>query len=133
MGDASDNIPGVKGIGNKTACELLKEFDNLEGISKDILEMEESPKKEKEIVDFKSSKFLKKLSYEGLKNRWPRICKNQNIYIGEIETKTNKVVDQEYINELYKKYEKLQPTKKSQIFGIFFIIELIQYLKLAIL
>ena len=31
-GDPSDNIPGVKGIGEKGATELLKKFYNLEGI-----------------------------------------------------------------------------------------------------
>ncbi len=32
MGDAVDNIPGVKGIGAKTAVKLLTQFDNLENI-----------------------------------------------------------------------------------------------------
>jgi DNA polymerase-1 len=32
MGDASDNIPGVPGIGEKTAVKLLKEFENLDNI-----------------------------------------------------------------------------------------------------
>lgn len=32
MGDASDNYPGVKGIGEKTAIKLLKEYETIEGI-----------------------------------------------------------------------------------------------------
>lgn len=31
-GDQSDNIPGVKGIGEKTAIDLLKRYSNLEGV-----------------------------------------------------------------------------------------------------
>jgi len=32
MGDASDNIPGVPGVGAKTAAKLLCEFDSIEGL-----------------------------------------------------------------------------------------------------
>jgi DNA polymerase-1 len=32
MGDASDNIPGVPGVGEKTAAKLLAQFDTLEGV-----------------------------------------------------------------------------------------------------
>lgn len=32
MGDAVDNIPGIKGVGEKTAAKLLKEYDNLEAV-----------------------------------------------------------------------------------------------------
>jgi 5'-3' exonuclease len=32
MGDTSDNYPGVKGIGEKTALKLLQEYEHIEGI-----------------------------------------------------------------------------------------------------
>ncbi len=32
MGDAVDNIPGIKGVGEKTAAKLLQEYDTLENI-----------------------------------------------------------------------------------------------------
>ncbi len=32
VGDSSDNIPGVKGIGDKTACELVAQYGDLENI-----------------------------------------------------------------------------------------------------
>jgi len=32
VGDTSDNIPGVKGIGEKTAADLLRKFESLSGI-----------------------------------------------------------------------------------------------------
>ena len=32
MGDASDNIPGIAGVGEKTALKLLNEYDKLENV-----------------------------------------------------------------------------------------------------
>ena len=36
MGDSSDNIPGVKGIGEKTALKLLQEYDTIENLYDNI-------------------------------------------------------------------------------------------------
>ena len=36
MGDPSDNIPGVKGIGEKTALKLLQDYKTLDGVYKNI-------------------------------------------------------------------------------------------------
>ncbi len=35
-GDTSDNIPGIKGIGEKTACKLLSRYDKLEQIYENL-------------------------------------------------------------------------------------------------
>ncbi len=40
VGDASDNIPGVRGIGDKTAVRLLQQFGDLDGIYSHIDEVE---------------------------------------------------------------------------------------------
>ncbi len=40
-GDSVDNIPGVKGIGKKTAVALLQEFDDLEAVYQGLGEVEE--------------------------------------------------------------------------------------------
>ena len=42
MGDKSDNVPGVKGIGGKTAAALLKDFKTIDGI---LLAIGETPDK----------------------------------------------------------------------------------------
>jgi DNA polymerase-1 len=41
MGDSVDNIPGVKGIGEKTAVALVREFGDLEGILAHLSEVEQ--------------------------------------------------------------------------------------------
>lgn len=51
-GDASDNIPGVRGIGEKTAGQLIQEYGSLDGLYKEI-------KKYKDIKGYKGNKILK--------------------------------------------------------------------------
>jgi len=45
-GDPSDNIPGVPGIGDKTAAELLKEFGTLEKVLENLDKIENTKIKE---------------------------------------------------------------------------------------
>lgn len=47
-GDASDNIPGVKGIGEKGAITLLKEYQTLEGVYENIANIKGSVKEKLE-------------------------------------------------------------------------------------
>ncbi|MDR4948342.1 5'-3' exonuclease [Neobacillus cucumis] len=44
MGDPSDNYPGVKGIGEKTALKLLKEFEHVDGIISNLDRLSKSHK-----------------------------------------------------------------------------------------
>jgi DNA polymerase-1 len=36
MGDTSDNIPGVPGVGPKTALQLIKEYGSVEGVLQNV-------------------------------------------------------------------------------------------------
>ncbi len=46
-GDSSDNIPGVKGVGPKTAINLLSENNDLDGVYKSLQELEKEGEKAK--------------------------------------------------------------------------------------
>src|SRR5207248_3020326 len=45
-GDTSDNIPGVPGIGDKTAAELLQRFDSLESVLEHVEEISGAKRKQ---------------------------------------------------------------------------------------
>ncbi|MBT4375170.1 MAG: DNA polymerase I, partial [Nitrospina sp.] len=47
MGDSSDHIPGVTGVGPKTAAELIRKFGSIEALYKRIDEVEKKNVKEK--------------------------------------------------------------------------------------
>jgi len=49
VGDKSDNIPGVAGIGEKTASSLLNAYDSLDGIYSHLSEITENLRKKLEI------------------------------------------------------------------------------------
>ncbi len=61
MGDASDNIPGVKGIGEKTALSLLQKYSSLDGVYEHIDEIS-GKTKEKLINDKDNAYFSYKLA-----------------------------------------------------------------------
>ncbi|KLO21748.1 MULTISPECIES: DNA polymerase I [unclassified Marinitoga] len=57
-GDAVDNIPGVKGIGEKTATKLIKEFGSLEEIYKNVRNTTKFI--QKKLIEGKEMAFLSK-------------------------------------------------------------------------
>lgn len=85
MGDSSDNIPGVPGIGEKTALKLIAEKQNLDGVYADLSSLPVGPAAKAKLEAGKESAYLsQKLaqicrevpltqSLEDLKN--PGLCK----------------------------------------------------------
>ena len=67
-GDSADNIPGVKGIGDKGAKKLLDEFGSLEKIYENIDKLPPNKQKEYLINDKNNAYLSKKLAtlYDGL-------------------------------------------------------------------
>ena len=48
-GDSSDNIPGVPGVGEKTAIDLLKAYKSLDGVYENLQKIKESTRKKLEV------------------------------------------------------------------------------------
>ena len=61
MGDASDNIPGVRGVGEKTAIKLIREYDTIENLYENIDKIS-GKLKEKLMFDKESAFFSKKIA-----------------------------------------------------------------------
>lgn len=57
-GDSSDNIPGVPGVGEKTAVQLLQEHDTLDGIYENLWQVKDSVRRKLEAG--KESAYLSK-------------------------------------------------------------------------
>ena len=61
MGDSSDNIPGVAGIGPKTAKDLLAKFGSLDGVYENIDDKSIRPKLREKLINDRENAYL---SYE---------------------------------------------------------------------
>ena len=57
MGDSTDNIPGVPGVGEKTAAKLIGEYHNLENLYEHVDDIKQKKLKEN-LIEFKQSAFL---------------------------------------------------------------------------
>jgi len=58
MGDSSDNIPGVKGIGEKGALDLICRFGSLQGVYDNLEEGEMTPSTRKKLTESRDMAFL---------------------------------------------------------------------------
>ena len=110
QGDPSDNIPGVKGIGEKTALTLLKEYGTIENIYENI-ENIKGKVKEKLINDKEMAFISKEIA---------TIYKNVPLGIGFENIKKQDVNTEELIKqfeelEFYSFIKKMEKKKNNEI------------------
>lgn len=94
MGDSSDNIPGVAGIGEKTALKLLTEYKTLDGIYENLDKL--TPKMKEKLVTNKENAYM---SYE-----LATIYRKVPMEIGLEDVKVQKQ-DHAALNHLYEELE----------------------------
>ena len=97
-GDPTDNIPGVKGIGEKTALDLIKEFGSLDNIYQNIDRIKKAALKQK-LIDGKEMAYLSRelvtikrnipvdVELESLKIKSPDVQQLESL-LNELEIKT---------------------------------------------
>lgn len=95
MGDSSDNIPGIPGVGEKTALKLLKEFESVENLVERTSEI--SGKKLRDKVEANREKAV-------LSKRLATIVTNMPIDI-DFDQLERKPMETEKALEIFKKLE----------------------------
>ena len=73
MGDSSDNIPGVRGIGEKTAKTLVSSYGTIESLYEQLDEIKLTPSVRKKLTEGKEQAFLSKELATIVKNA-PVLC-----------------------------------------------------------
>lgn len=103
MGDSSDNIPGVRGIGEKTALKLLQKYKTLDGVYEHIEEI--SGKLQEKLIEDKENAYL---SYE-----LATIIKEVPM---EIALKDTKIIEKNHmmLNQTYEELEFYSFLKKEE-------------------
>ena len=106
MGDSSDNIPGVPGVGPKTATDLLMKFGTLDGVYAHLEDASVRPKLREKLEAGKESAYL---SYE-LATIIPE---------APIEFKPEDALKKEYNKpELYALFQKLEFVRLIDRYGL---------------
>ena len=82
-GDSSDNVPGVPGIGVKTAAELINNFGTLDNLLKNADKIKQNKRRETLINNSEKALISKRLVT--LKNDVPVKDKVENFLLKEID------------------------------------------------
>ena len=104
VGDTADNVPGVPGVGPKTAAKLLQTYGSLEGIYEHLDEIKSKSQKQK-LADNRESAFFSKKLIE-IHTDVPLKYRDEDLKItGEKTAEAAKRFLQEGINSLAKEVD----------------------------
>ena len=106
MGDSSDNIHGVKGIGEKTAFSLIQKYGSIEAIYANVEAIEATPRVKKLLTEGKESAFMSK--------ELAAICKEAPIDT-EIEHYRSGTRDDSALVSLFNRYEMFSYIQKLHL------------------
>ncbi|MFA5602132.1 MAG: DNA polymerase I [Bacilli bacterium] len=113
QGDPSDNIPGVKGIGEKTALKLLKEYGSIEGVYASIDKISGSVKEK--LINDKEKAFMSKELATIYKEVPLNIDFNDIKYKGTNKEKLNKVYEELEFYSFLKKNNAIKKDTKVDV------------------
>ncbi|MFP4337575.1 MAG: DNA polymerase I [Halothece sp.] len=101
-GDKSDNIPGVKGIGEKTAVKLLQEYGNLQTIYEQISEIKGATKTKLETgkADAEHSQYLAQIQTDVPLNITLNDCKLKGINLATLKPLLAKLELKKFLSQL---------------------------------
>ncbi len=96
MGDSSDHIPGVPGIGEKTALKLISEFGSLDAVYAQLDTAKHTPSVYKKLSEGKEKAYLSQTL--------SRICRDVPLGL-TLDDLTTRPMDRNAARELFIKYE----------------------------
>jgi DNA polymerase I len=103
-GDTSDNIPGVPGIGDKTASELIQSFGSLEGVLSSIEEVS-GPKRKQNLIDHADNARVSK--------QLATVRRDVEVDF-DIAAEAGREPDRSRVREMFRRYELRDPLRRLE-------------------
>ncbi len=103
-GDTSDNIPGIPGIGEKTAAELISKYGSLEGVLSHVREIG-GPKRKQALIDnAENARMSKALA----------TAKRDVDVSFDLKTEASREPDRSQLREVFRRYELRDPLRRLE-------------------